>query len=192
MKAARRAWLTIAALLFAIGAWQVGRAAWIHAKGSVAQRLIAAAWADGRDAGAVRRPWPGADLRPIARIRVPQRNIELYVLDNASPRALAFGPAHVGGTAMPASAGNTVIVAHRDTHFAFLRELRVDEEIEVEASRGARARYRVRDVAVVDQGESRVLDPADSSQLTLVTCFPFDAVLPGTRLRYVVIADRIA
>lgn len=192
MKATRRAWLTIAALLFAIGAWQVGHAAWIHAKGSLAQRLIAAAWADGRDAGAVRRPWPGADLRPIARISVPQRNIELYVLDNASPRALAFGPAHVGGTAMPASAGNTVIVAHRDTHFAFLRELRVDEEIEVEASRGARARYRVRDVAVVDQGESRLLDPADSSQLTLITCFPFDAVLPGTRLRYVVIADRIA
>ena len=88
--------------------------------------------------------------------------------------------------------GNTVIVAHRDTHFAFLRTLALDEEIDIEIAKGAPARYRVREVAVVDKGETRVLDDAGSAQLTLITCFPFDAVRPGTALRYVVIADRIA
>ena len=33
-------------------------------------------------------------------------------------------------------------------------------------------------------------NPADSAQLTLITCWPFDAVRPGTAQRYVVIADR--
>ena len=131
-------------------------------------------------------------MRPIARLTVPGRGIELYVLDDASNRALAFGPAHVSGTASPGMGGNTVIVAHRDTHFAFLSTLALDEEIDVEIAKGNATRYRVREVMVVDKGETRVLDDAGSPQLTLITCFPFDAVLPGTALRYVVIADRIA
>jgi len=62
----------------------------------------------------------------------------------------------------------------------------------VEDGRGAAAQYRVREVQVVDQAETRVLDPTDASQLTLITCWPFDAVQPGTRLRYVVVAQRVA
>jgi sortase A len=192
MTVIRRAWAPLALLLVAIGSWQVAHAGWIHAKGWLAQRLIASAWADVRDGRAARAPWPGADMRPIARLTVPQRNIELFVLDTASPRALAFGPAHVGGTAPPGARGNTVIIAHRDTHFSFLRYLQREDEIDVESGRGAHSRYRVRDVSVVDQGESRVLEAADAAQLTLITCFPFDAIMPGTRLRYVVIADRVA
>jgi sortase A len=130
-------------------------------------------------------------MRPVARLMVPSLGIELFVLDNASPRALAFGPAHVGGTASPGSAGNSVIVAHRDTHFAFLRELSLDQEIDVEGAQGEISRYRVREVSIVDKHETRVMDDADSEQLTLITCYPFDAVRPGTDLRYVVVADRI-
>lgn len=188
----RRAWLAIAVLFAAFGSWQVASAGWIHAKAIVAQHLIARAWVQARDGGPARRPWPWADMRPVARLTVPGHRIELFVLDNATPRALAFGPAHVGGTSAPGGAGNTVIVAHRDTHFAFLRDVAPDDEIDIEGARGARTRYRVREVSIVDQGESRVLDAADSAQLTLITCYPFDAVLPGTRLRYVVVADRVA
>ncbi|MBC8024001.1 MAG: class D sortase, partial [Burkholderiales bacterium] len=127
-------------------------------------------------------------MRPVARLTVPAHRVELFVLDNASNRALAFGPAHVGGTASPGSTGNIVIVAHRDTHFAFLRDLAPDDEIDVETARGA-ARYRVREVAIIDKYDTRVLDAADSPQLTLITCYPFGALRPGTPLRYVVIAD---
>ena len=157
----------------------------------MAQRLIASAWSQARDGGAARRPWPWADMRPVARLTVASRGVELYVLDNASPRALAFGPAHVGGTARPGTYGNSVLVAHRDTHFAFLKRVEIGDEMEVEMARGVRARYRVREVTIVDQGESRVLDEAGDPQLTLITCYPFDAVRPGTALRYVVIADLV-
>jgi sortase (surface protein transpeptidase) len=37
-----------------------------------------------------------------------------------------------------------------------------------------------------------VLDEAGEPQLTLITCYPFDAVRPGTNLRYVVVAGRTA
>lgn len=177
------------AALVALGTWQVAASSWIHAKAIVAQHLIASAWSDAREGAPARRPWPGADMRPIAKLSVPARGIELYVLDSASNRALAFGPGHVGGTAAPGGNGNTVIVAHRDTHFAFLRDLAPDDEIDIQIANG-NTRYRVREVRIVDQDETRVLDAADAPQLTLITCYPFDAIRPGTRLRYVVTAQR--
>ncbi len=182
----------MATLLACLGTWQVASAGWIHAKALLAQQLIASSWQQARDGGPARRPWPWADMRPIARLSVPSRGVELFVLDSATQRALAFGPAHVGGTSAPAGWGNTVLVAHRDTHFAFLKELALEDEIEIQGTRGEPARYRVREVAVVDQGEARVLDFADTAQLTLITCYPFDAMQPGTRKRYVVIAYRVA
>lgn len=191
MSRGRRYFPAAAMLLFALGAWQVASAGWIHAKALVAQHLIASAWAQAREGGPPRRPWPWADMRPVARLVVARRGVDLVVLDSASPRALAFGPAHVGGTAPPGTWGNTVIVAHRDTHFRFLREVAVGDEIEMETATGGRARYRVAENAVVDRDEAQVMDPA-AARLTLITCYPFDAVVPGTRLRYVIVADRIA
>lgn len=183
-------WRAVCIALIAFGAWQVAAASWIHAKASLAQHLIASAWDDTRGAGVAHRPWPWADMRPIARLTVPARGVELYVFDTASNRALAFGPGHVSGTAFPGAAGNAVIVGHRDTHFAFLRSLAPDDEIDVEIAQGS-ARYRVREVRVVDQSDTRVLDAADAPQLTLITCFPFDAIRPGTRQRYIVVAERL-
>jgi sortase A len=188
---ARASWW-IVALLLALALWQISSAGWVHAKAQVAQWMIERAWSQAVRTGSAPRPWPWADTQPVARLRVAARGVDLFVLEGASGRSLAFGPGHVSGTASPGSGGNSVIVAHRDTHFAFLRELREDEEIAVEDARGRVARYRVREAAIVSRGETRVLDPADSPQLTLITCYPFDAVRPGTTLRYVVIADRIA
>ncbi len=183
--------LALAAALALLGLSQIASAAWIHAKAILAQRLIASAWEDARH-GSSRRPWPWADMRPIARMTIASRHVDLYVFDSTSPRALAFGPGHVAGTAAPASSGNSVIVAHRDTHFAFLRTLSPNDEIEVESREGGHAIYRVREVAIVHKEDARVLDDADSAQLTLITCYPFDAIRPGTTLRYVVLATRIA
>lgn len=187
-----RAPFAIALLFGVFGVVEVASAGWIHAKAIAAQCLIARSWSQAQHTGVASRPWPWADMRPVARLSVPARGIDVFVLDSASPRALAFGPAHVGGTAMPGAWGNSVIVAHRDTHFAFLRRLARDDDIAVETANGARTHYRVRELLVVDQNEARTIDAGDNAQLTLVTCYPFDAVRPGSRLRYVVIATRAA
>ena len=186
----RPVYAALAAALAIAGAAGLASGAWIHAKGFLAQRLIAAAWARGGDTP--HRPWPWADMRPIARLSVPSRRVDLYVLDDASRRTLAFGPALVAGSAAPGSGGNAVIVAHRDTHFSFLRALSPNDEIDVQTAGGAFARYRVRKLEVVDRDDTEVMDDTDGARLTLITCYPFDAVRPGTRLRYVVVAARVA
>jgi sortase A len=108
------------------------------------------------------------------------------VLSGASGRNLAFGPAHLAGTAPPGAEGNCVLAGHRDTHFAFLEDLAVGDDLWLETPDGAVRRYRVRDAAVVHESDSSPLEPTAEPVLTLVTCFPFDAALPGGPLRYVV------
>jgi len=186
-----RAWW-IAAFFLCLAFWQLTSAGWIHAKAHVAQQLISWSWNDTREGHGKKRPWPWADTRPVAKLRVPGRKVELFVLEGTSARSLAYGPGHVSGTASPGAEGNSVIVAHRDTHFAFLRDMHADDVIAIDTVKGTTVKYRVREAVIVDQADTRVMEPADASQLTLITCYPFDAVLPGTTQRYVVIADRIA
>jgi len=173
-----------------VSVWQLGEAAYIQAKAWLAQRLIAAAWDQARAAGVGVKPWPWADTYPVARIEAPRQGARLMVLSGASGRTLAFGPGHVAGTPLPGEHGNSVISGHRDTHFAFLRELRSGDVLMVQAANGGVVRYVVSAVEVVHRKDMRVLLDAGDDRLTLVTCFPFDSPVTGGPLRYVVVATR--
>ena len=176
--------------LISVSVWQLGETAYIHAKAWLAQRLIAAAWDKSRESGVGVKPWPWADTYPVARIEAPRQGVWLMVLSGASGRTLAFGPGHVAGTPLPGENGNSVVSGHRDTHFAFLRELRSGDVLMVQAANGGVARYVVSAVEVVHRKDMRVLLDAGDDRLTLVTCFPFDSPVPGGPLRYVVVARR--
>ena len=186
----RRLALGAAAALLALGLWQVSEAGWIHAKAGLAQHLLERAWAHSTQGERQARPWPWSDTWPVARLRVPRLGIDLIVLAGASGRTLAFGPGHHDGTALPgAEAGNAVISGHRDTHFRFLGELEAGDELVIESADGSRRAYRVRGATVVDYREARLPVHTPAPRLTLVTCYPFDAVVPGGPLRYVVVAE---
>jgi sortase A len=172
-------------VLLAIAAWHGGQAAWIEAKAELAQRLMLRAWRSSQGGGEA-RPWPWADTRPIARLMVPRLGVDELVLAGASGRTLAFGPGHLSGTPLPGSAGNAVVSGHRDTHFAFLRELRLGDLIVVETPDGRERRYLVESASVVGRAELSVAAGSPETRLTLVTCYPFDAIRPGGPLRYVV------
>jgi sortase A len=174
-------------VLLAVAAWHGGQAAWLELKAELAQRLMLRAWRSSRHGGAEVRPWPWADTHPIARLTVPRLGVDELVLAGASGRTLAFGPGHLTGTPLPGSAGNAVVSGHRDTHFAFLRELRAGDLIRIETAEGLEQRYLVEGSSVVDSGDLDVAAAADT-RLTLVTCYPFDAIRPGGPLRYVVVA----
>jgi sortase A len=177
---------------FAIALWQLGQGTYIQAKAWLAQALIKQAWARTLEGEAQAKPWPWADTWPVARIMLPGRDIERFVLAGANGRSIAFGPGHVFGTPLPGETGNSVIGAHRDTHFAFLRDLQPGEEIVVEKSVGGTRRYRVTGAEVVDKSETRVLaQRLGESRLTLITCYPFDTLRAGGPLRYVVTAQAI-
>ena len=181
-----------AALALCLALWQLGQGTYIQAKAWLAQVLIKQAWARTLDGEAQAKPWPWADTWPVARITVPGRDIERFVLAGANGRAIAFGPGHVFGTPLPGEAGNSVIGGHRDTHFAFLRDLRHGEEILVQKSAAGIRRYRVEHSEIVDKGDTRALAQADDgARLTLITCYPFDALRAGGPLRFVVTAKAI-
>lgn len=176
-----------AALVLALAGVAVGaRAAWIPAKAGLAQVLLHHAWERARAGEARPAPWPWADTWPVARLSAPARGRTVYVLAGASGRTLAFGPAHVPGTARPGTVGNSALAGHRDTHFAFLKDLEPSDELVLETADGSRHRYRVRDARVVHESDTRVLKPEPARVLTLITCHPFDAVIPGGAMRYVV------
>ena len=176
-------------LLIAAAALLLGQAGYLQAKALLAQVLLENAW-QRSDAGRTAiRPWPWADTRPVARLQVAVLDVDLIVLAGDSGRTLAFGPAWNEASALPGHAGASIVSGHRDTHFAFLRELQIGERIEIEHA-GEHLRYRVSATRVVDARHTRLATADDGERLLLVTCWPFDAWVAGGPLRYVVEAQR--
>jgi sortase A len=176
-----------------VGALCLLTAGWINVKAQAAQWLISAAWQRERksvsyDAAA---PWPWADTRPVAKLTWGEGRAAptLMVLEGSSGRNLAFGPVHDPSSVLPGDVGNSVIEGHRDTHFKILRGAHSGDSFTVETPDGRVIRFTVTDVRVVDSRHARILLDADVPQLTLVTCYPFDAVTPGGPLRWVVTAQ---
>jgi len=185
--------MRIAFALAAAGLLPLGHAAYLHAKAGLAQALLECAWRQARSEGGNPRPWPWADTTPVARIGVARLGVEQIVLSGDSGRTLAFGPGWAPSSARPGTHGLVVISAHRDTHFAFLRELAEGDRVTLEARHGER-HYRVVAAQVVDIRRDALPASDAVDGLLLVTCYPFDALVPGGPLRYAVsaVADDIA
>ncbi|GJL63083.1 MAG: class GN sortase [Nitrospirales bacterium] len=177
-------------IVFLLGAWQTGYGAWIYVKAELAQYLLARAWAQTQGGQRHVHPWPWADTWPIARLRAPQHDIEMLVLSNASGRTLAFGPGHVSSTSHPGSVGTAILNGHRDTHFRFLKHLKLGETILIENIDRETTIFTVREMHVVDARQAIIVQDESLTQLVLVTCYPFDAIEPGGPLRYIVLAER--
>lgn len=192
MLARQRHWRLLGALalaLAAIGAVQLGSAGYLHAKALFGQWLLARAWQEAQLTGVPVRPWPWADLHPIARLQAPAHAVQMLVLEGANGRTLAWGPGHLESSPAPGAPGNAIVTGHRDTHFAFLRALAHGDMLIIETTSGSALAYRVRETRIVDHRLLRLPDGKGEQLLTLVTCYPFDAIDPGTPLRYVVVAE---
>ncbi|MEW8028092.1 MAG: class GN sortase [Candidatus Thiodiazotropha sp.] len=167
----------------------LGEGIWIEAKAWLAEGLIAAAWdvTDSHDDSIP--PWPWADTWPVAHLEVPRLGVKRYILAGVSGRTLAFGPGWAMRTARPGNPGASLIAGHRDTHFHFLKELRHGDRLFVDTPGEGKVIYRVAATAIVHQQEKWLLSEQGSRGLLLVTCYPFDALLPGGELRYLVWAE---
>lgn len=169
------------------GLWQVGQGIYIYAKAQLAQQLILDSWQQSIIQHQPIKPWSWADTWPVARLMVPRLDIDQIVLAGDNGRTLAFGPGHRFGTVLPGEAGNSLISAHRDTHFDFLKDLHPGEEVLVQTQNGEIYVYLVNSTEVI-QESTPLYSVSGYRQLTLVTCYPFDAVVPGGPLRYAVFA----
>ena len=187
----KRGWAVsiVAAILVCAGGIALGNGAYLYAKAEVGQWLMHRAWVRTQGSGKAVRPWPWADTEPLARLIVPAQHVDLLVLSGASGRTLAWGPAHLDHSAALGSPGNAVISAHRDTHFRFLAHVARGDALIVERADGGRIVYRVTSMRIMDARTMTLPRDAERPTLTLITCYPFDALVPGGPLRYVVTAE---
>jgi sortase A len=182
----------LAGVLLILGSGLIGHGLWIHVKATAAQWLLQHAWAQTLKTRQPAKPWPWADTWPVGRLLVPRHGIDQIILADASGRSLAFGPGLLSRSAWPDKSGSIVVSGHRDTHFQFLQYLQKDDLLYVEWPTGHQASYTVQEFRVVDSRHSRLANHDDAEALILMTCFPFDAIVPGGPLRYVVRAAKIS
>ena len=181
---------TVPLLLALAGLVLFGQGAYIHAKALLAQVLLERAFAETIASGRVTKPWSWADTWPVARIEVRRLGASAIMLAGSSGQALAFGPGHVELTPNAGERGVAVYSAHRDTHFRFLKNVAIGDEIDIMRNDGRTFRYRADGAAVVRFDASGIDPLTDGYELVLSTCWPFDAVTPGPA-RYLLHATMI-
>jgi len=181
----------IVACLLCLGFWQLGQGSYIPAKAWFAQELMQRAWTRAAADGDRQVPWPWADTWPVARLSAKSGEVNLIVLAGGSGRTLAFGPGHLSASSLPGESGNSVIAGHRDTHFNFLRDIELGESIVIETTGGRKHLYKVIGIDIVDSRRGSLLLDTETPILSLVTCYPFDALESGGPLRFVVTAKML-
>ena len=168
-----------------LGIWMAAQAAVIPAKAAAAQILLNSAFGASQASGSPQKPWPWADMAPVARLRVPRLGVDQIVLSGGSGEAMAFGPTVLPGTAVPGQLGTSVLTAHRDTHFRFLGNLEAGDSISLQTRHGGITEYEVVGTEVVRWDDFSIQQASGDSRLVLVTCFPFGNQAPTPR-RYLV------
>jgi len=117
----------------------------------------------------------------------PSHNKDFIVRDGASGANLLLGPARLEWSSFPGAKGNSIIAAHRDTHFRMLKDVRRGELITLE--RGGRVyEYRIADLEIVRATDKRFYQQTSDAVLTLVTCYPFYYFGPAPK-RFIVRAE---
>ena len=126
---------------------------------------------------------------PLARLFVPRLAVEVVVAEGTDERVLQRALGHVPTSARPGEAGNVALAGHRDTHFRFLEQLRVGDEMTLESVSG-RDVYRVEWAVVVEPHQVELVEDSGYAALTLVTCYPFRYV-GNAPYRYVIRARKL-
>lgn len=161
---------------------------YIELKAQLAQWLISHSWDSASEQQLPEHPWPWADTRPVAKLEVPGLGVVRYVMQSASGESLAFGPGQLVQGVLPGNTGHALIAGHRDTHFAFLRDLQVGDVVHVANYRQQSQRFVIEKAEIIDSSKQSLLLQPDDNLLTLITCYPFDAIDPNGPLRYIVTA----
>jgi sortase A len=126
-------------------------------------------------------------LPPLAVLRVRSIDLEVPVLEGTNDLTLNRGTGWIPGTTRPGAPGNIGIAGHRDGFFRGLKDLKVNDTLELVT--GDRTyTYSVDQIRIVNPNDVSVLRPSAAPSLTLVTCYPFYFVGSAPQ-RYIVHAS---
>jgi sortase A len=180
----------LSALCLGLSVVLLGQSAWIFAKAQLAQVLLERAFSQSISSGVPVKAWGWADTWPVARLEISRIQASAIVLHGSSGEALAFGPALLNETSRIGERGTAVISAHRDTHFAFLKNVVAGDRVSITRDDGLVFTYRVTGTSIADWNKSGIDRNASGFNLVLSTCYPFGAITPGP-LRYLVHAELV-
>jgi len=169
----------------------IAQGIYVHAKAMLAQVLLERAFAQALSSGTPSSPGPGPTPGRSHAWSCRGSAKSAIVLAGASGQALAFGPGQLERTPEIGEEGTAVYAAHRDTHFAFLADVRVGDAVEVTRRDGKVFRFRVTGASVVRFDHSGIDPYSSGRRLVLSTCWPLNARTQGP-LRYVVHAEIVA
>jgi LPXTG-site transpeptidase (sortase) family protein len=125
----------------------------------------------------------------LGRISIPRLHLSTTVREGTGADTLSLAAGHLRGTALPGGTGNVAVAAHRDTLFSGLGGIWKNDSIEFETLQG-RYKYQVASFEVVSPTDVSVLKARSPSELTLITCYPFDYIGPAPQ-RFIVKARQV-
>jgi sortase A len=126
----------------------------------------------------------------IGRIEIPRLLLSVVVVEGVDKTSLRRAVGHIPGTAIPGEAGNVGLAGHRDTFFRSLKDVKIEDEIQLSTLKGI-FRYQVVSLRVVQPDNVGVLASSGENVLTLVTCYPFYFVGPAPK-RWIVRARQVS
>ena len=182
-KQIRQRWVSL--LFILLGAGLLTYVVSQYAEMYRSQKDMAAQWT------AQERPANNAAIDPsLTRLIIPKINLDSFVVEGTSHKALLRGPGHLKNSAEPGQPGNVIISAHRDTFFRHVFELGKGDQVQVQHG-GKTAVYEVTEKKVVDPDNVEVLRQTKDPRLTLITCYPTYYIGPAPQ-RAIVIAKLVS
>ena len=180
----RNRWLPLASIIF--GALLLTYVVTQYAEMYRSQRALATQWTAQESPAA-----QSSTVDPsLTRLIIPKIDLDSFVVEGTSHKALLSGPGRMTDSAEPGQPGNVVISAHRDTFFRHVFELEKGDQVQLQHG-GKTATYEVTSKKVVDPDDTDVLRQTKEPRLTLITCYPTYYIGPAPQ-RAIVIAKLVS
>lgn len=172
---------------FSIGLYYLFSSGYMLMKAGLSQYFIKQAWQETLGDKQNHKPWSWADTHPVLQLKVPRLLKESYVLQGESGRNMAFSVVHLGSSGMPGDSKSTVLSGHKDSHFNYLKELIIGDDIITQDKYNSH-NYKVTSIKIINSKNEK-LSIRNTNELILTTCYPFTDFQFGGALRYAVYAS---
>jgi sortase A len=129
---------------------------------------------------------PSASGPEAAWLTIDSAGIDTLILAGETEEQLNLAPC------LESFPNNTLIMAHRDTHFRGLKDTTRGDVILLERRDGTQQTYKISDTIIIDasQAEKIIHETRNKNCLILLTCYPFTTIGPAPS-RILFIADPV-
>ena len=179
----------IIVLSFGIGFYFLTSSGYMLMKAELSHYFIKNAWSKTLKDKNHHKPWSWADTYPIMKLNIPTLSKSSYILQGESGRNMAFSVVHLSTSGMPGELKSTVLSGHKDSHFEYLQELKIGDLIMIQDKLNSYS-YSISTIKIIDKNKEK-LNIRNTNELILTTCYPFNDLMIGGPLRYVVYATPI-